>query len=210
MKIALQLGWHLIRYTLATAISILISALVPFLIASIPLVLAIVWVLAWGAALVFYLLTGEVIDVEMGEPIGLVLVPLLLTLMGVVTMSAALLLTIAFNLLIILPFSIITEFLYGRWFGKHPLIRPGIFVGAGILLGVIIAVIGTIGIASQQSEMSSLQQVGLAAFLFITCVCTEFAFGLSLTLIDAARKGIEIIRKLIKRRQAGDSLPNPI
>jgi hypothetical protein len=199
MKTILQLGWQVFRYTLATCISTLVSALVPTLVASIPLVLAIVWVLAWIAAFLLYLLTGEVIDVELGEPIGLILIPLFLAIMGVVTMSAAILLTIAFNLLIVLPFSLISEAIYGRFIGERPGIRLGIFLGASIILGIIVAVVGVIWVTSQQPEMPLSHQVGLAAFLLVTCICTEFAFGLTSTLMDIARKGAVVIRKQIKK-----------
>jgi hypothetical protein len=209
MKTVLKLGWQLFRYTLATCISIIVSALVPTLVASVPLVLAIVWVLAWIAAFLLYLLTGEVIDVEIGEPIGLIFIPLFLAVMGIATMSAAILLTIAFNLLIVLPFSLISEAIYRRFVGERPGIRLGIFLGAGVVLGIIVAVVGVIWVTSQQPEMPLSHQVGLAAFLLVTCICTEFVFGLTLTLIDIARKGAVVIRKQIKKRREGRSLPHP-
>jgi hypothetical protein len=209
MKTVLHLFWHLIRYSLATCISTIVSALVPTLVASFPLVLAVVWILAWIAAFLLYILTGETIDVEIGEPIGLILIPLFLAIMGVVTMSAAIFVTTIFNLLIVLPFSLITEAIYGRFIGQRPWIRLAVFLGTGVILGVIVAVVGVIWVSSQQPEMPLSHQVGLAGFLLVTCICTEFAFGLTLTLMDIARKGAIAIRKRIKKLREDHSLPNP-
>src|SRR5690349_14976380 len=105
--------WNMIRYVLATAASIIATGVMPFVIASIPLIFALVWVIIWAVVLLFASF-GASADIPIDEPIGIVLIPLLMSVLGAITVSAAVLLTIAFNLIIVLPFSIFVEILNKR------------------------------------------------------------------------------------------------
>ena len=208
-RTSLQLVWHAVRYIVATSVSTVISGIIPFVIASLPLVLAIVWVLAWVAAFLLYILTGEVIDVEMGDPIGLVLVPLMLSIMGVVSITAVILVVTVFNLFIIFPVALVTEII-SLQIGVHRWsLRLGIFLSVGILLGTIVGVAGVLLITGQQGEVSLSEQVGIGALLAVICICTEFVFGMTLMLMDLARKGLVVVSRKWKNLRERRKLPQP-
>jgi hypothetical protein len=89
---------NIARYSLATITSTIVTGIMPFVIASIPLIFALVWVILWAVVLLFAFF-GVYIDVPMDEPIGIVLIPLIASVLGAISVSAAVLLTIAFNLI---------------------------------------------------------------------------------------------------------------
>ena len=193
--------WHLFRYAVATCVSTTISAIVPFLIASLPLVLAALWILIWIAAFLLYILTGEAVDFD-ADPIGIVLIPLMLSIIGVASVSAILLVVTAFNILIVFPFSFVTEIVSQRLGVYRWSLRPIIFLGAGVFVGVITSLVGIVLMAGQQTEIPLLHQLGVVVFLMLICVCTVFAFGMTLIIMDLSKKGFAVIRmKRLRRHQ---------
>ena len=183
VKPALRVAWHLVRYTIATCASTAVSAALPLVIAFTPLGLAVMWVLAWVAALVFYALTGEAIDLEMDSPLGIVLVPLLLLLFGIACVSAVLLLAIAFNVLAVLPISLITEFVCRRLRVRAILPRLGIFLVAGLLLGITLAGIAGAAIAFGHFQVPPVALPISALALLAACAGAVFTSGLVLTML---------------------------
>jgi hypothetical protein len=135
---AIRVVWHLFRYTLATCISTAVSAALPVLVGSAPIVAAIGWTLAWDAALLFFVLTGESIAIEIGEPVGIVIVPALLMAFGTASVSAAFSLAAAFSLVAVLPVSLLTEFACWRLSFRAIIWRLGSFLITGLFLGVAV------------------------------------------------------------------------
>jgi hypothetical protein len=135
---AIRVVWHLFRYTLATCISTAASAVLPVLVGSAPIAVAIGWILAWGAALLFFVLTGESIGIEIGEPVGIVIVPALLMAFGTASVSAALSLAAAFSVVAVLPVSLLTECACWRLSFRAIILRLVSFLVAGLFLGVAV------------------------------------------------------------------------
>jgi len=183
VKPALRVAWHLVRYTVATCASTAVSAALPLVIAFTPLVMAVMWVLAWVAALMFYALTGEAIDLEMDSPLGIVLVPLLLLLFGIACISAVLLLAVAFNVLAVLPISLIAEFICRRLRVRAILPRLGIFLLAGLLLGSALAGIAGAAIGLGHLQVPPVALLVSTLALLAACAGAVFTSGLALTML---------------------------
>ena len=178
---AIRVVWHLFRYTLATCISTAASAVLPVLVGSAPIAVAIGWILAWGAALLFFVLTGESIGIEIGEPVGIVIVPALLMAFGTASVSAALSLAAAFSVVAVLPVSLLTEFACWRLSFRAIILRLVSFLVAGLFLGVAVGGITVALAAYHQIQAPPLALLGLAMVLSLISVCAVFTSGLVLT-----------------------------
>lgn len=172
--------WHVVRYAIATGVSTAVAAILPVAISCIPIALAIVWVLAWGIALVLYALTGDPSGIEMEEPLGIILVPLLLLVFGIVSAIISLVLAIAFGILIVLPISLAIELACWRLPIRAAMPRLGSFLLAGLFLGAMLAVLLLAIGGFQQVQASPLPWLGAAAWLSSTGIGAVFASGLVL------------------------------
>jgi len=205
VKPALRVAWHLVRYTVATCASTAVSAALPMVIAFTPLVMAVMWVLAWVAALMFYALTGEAIDLEMDSPLGIVLVPLLLLLFGIACISAVLLLAVAFNVLAVLPISLIAEFICRRLRVRAILPRLGIFLLAGLLLGSALAGIAGAAIGLGRLQVPPVALLVSTLALLAACAGAVFTSGLALTMLFPSKGHSDGTLSSIKDKIAGFS-----
>lgn len=186
----LRFVWHVTRYSVATCVSTVVTAILPVLISCIPIALAIVWVLSWVAAFLLYALTGETIGVEMEEPIGLVIVPLGLLVVGFVALVISVLLAIAFSILVVLPLSLITEFIC-RWLSIRTFtLRLASFLLVGLLLGFTLNIILLLIGGFNHLQTSPLVLLGLGIWLALTCFSAVFMSGLSLMTMSFTRNGI--------------------
>jgi hypothetical protein len=149
--------------------------------------MAIGWVLAWMAALVFYIVTGEPVGIEMEEPLGIVLVPLLLLAFGIFAVSIVLLLATGFSVLAVLPISLIVELVCWRLSIRSIILRLGSFFTAGLLLGVIVVTITVMIIEIRQIPAPSLVLLGVTLSLLMTCVCAMFVSGITLTTLSLVK-----------------------
>ncbi len=199
MKTAIRVVWHIIRYTVATCVSTAMSAVLPVIIASTPIILSIAWVLLWVAMFLLYVLTGESIDMEIGHPLGIVLVPLLFSVFGIVSVSTALLLVVAFNVLVVLPVSLITEFIC-RHLSVRAILRLASFVIAGLLLGVAAVSIMVMIVSGQQTQTTPFALFGVAIILLLTCICTVFTSGFILTTMSLVKDKAVIFIVALKER----------
>ena len=187
MKTATRILWHIIRYTTATCISTVVSAALPLVAASVPVLMAVGWVLAWGAAFVFYIVTGEPVGIEMDEPLGIVLVPFLLLAFGIFAVSIVLLLATGFSVLAVLPISLITELVCWQLSIRSVILRLGSFLTAGLFLGVIIVTITAMIIEIRQIPASSLVLLEVTLSLLMMCVCAVFVSGITLTTLSLVK-----------------------
>lgn len=201
MKTLVKVVWHLIRYTIATCISTVVSGLLPLLAASIPIFMAIAWVLVWVLVLVICLLGGENMlqDVPMGDPFGLVLVPLMFGGIGVIAVSAISLVVVAFNVLIVLPVSLATDFVCQRLSVRGVVPRLGSFLLSGFLLGLVVAsiVVTLFSLYHPDVSVGALFVSGLV--ILAICDGVVFVFGFTLTVLSTF-KGM-VFRLKARRRQ---------
>jgi len=129
----------------------------------------------------FFVLTGESIGIEIGEPVGIVIVPALLMAFGTASVSAALSLAAAFSVVAVLPVSLLTEFACWRLSFRAIILRLVSFLVAGLLLGVAVGGI-TVALATYlQIQAPPLALLGLAMAFSLTSVCAVFTSGLVLT-----------------------------
>jgi hypothetical protein len=89
------------------------------------------------------------------------------------------------------------------------MLRLGTFLCGGVLLGIIVGVIGVLLITGYQEEISLSEQIGIIAFLMVTCIGIEFIFGVALILVNVIRKGLEMIWRKLKEVQERRDLPAP-
>lgn len=189
MKTLIKVTWHLIRYTIATWVSTAVSGLLPLLVASMPLFMAVAWVLVWVLDFVVHSLTGESIlqDVLVDDPFGTILVPLMLGGIGAFAVSAISLVIVAFNVLTVLPTSLATEFVFQRLSVRGVVPRLGGFLLSGLLLGTAIASIVMIlfGFYHPDTPIGALSASWLV--ILVICDCVVFVFGLVLTILSALK-----------------------
>jgi len=190
----------MVPYFLATIASTIVTGVMPLAIASIPLILAFVWVILWAVVLLVTFFGGN-IDLPMDEPIGIALIPLLMSVFGAISVSAAILLTVSFNLIFVLPLGIFVEILNKRMGLRNWFLRLGAFFSGGVVLGLIFGVIGMLLAKKIDTDMSLFGQIGIAVFLGITGVVAEFIFGFTLMVIDISQKGFKSGRPLFSHSQ---------
>ena len=190
----------MVPYFLATIASTIVTGVMPLAIASIPLILAFVWVILWAVVLLVTFFGGN-IDLPMDEPIGIALIPLLMSVFGAISVSAAILLTVSFNLIFVLPLGIFVEILNKRMGVRNWFLRLGTFFSGGVVLGLIFGVIGMLLAKKIDTDISLFGQIGVAVFLGITGVVAEFIFGFTLMVIDIVQKGFKSGRPLFSHSQ---------
>jgi hypothetical protein len=189
-----------VPYFLATLASTIVTGVMPLAIASIPLIFAFVWVVLWAVVLLVTVFGGH-IDLPMDEPIGIALIPLLMSVFGAISVSAAILLTVSFNLIFVLPLGIFIEILNKRMGLRNWFLRLGAFFSGGVVLGLIFGVIGMLLAKKIDTDISLFGQIGFAVFLGITGVVAEFIFGFTLMVIDIIQKGFKSGRSLFSHSQ---------
>jgi len=169
-----RIGWHFLRYVVATGVSTVAVAALPVLSV---FVLTVLWFLGFIFALVF--------QFPIDEPMSLLITPLLVALMGIVVVFAVLLLAFAFTVIGVVPISLLAEFACWRLSIRTIWARLIGFLLAGVLLG---AVTGTIGVLAIQPN--SVASAGLTfTVLMSVSVCIVFLFGLTLTSMTVAKDG---------------------
>lgn len=205
MKSALRLIWHTLRYGIATAISTALSAIIPVFIGSIPILLSILWILAWIALAALYFLTGDMgWEGEIGSPIAAALMPILFSALGIASITAALLAALAFGLLGILPASLLTEFICWRLSVRNIFARLAAFLIGGGILGVGLS---GLFLLVNQVEKLVLKPTSLAiviAIALMASVASVFTSGLILTGLTSLKN---IAAKLINQAQAHNQQP---
>jgi len=198
--------WRIARYLFATSVSIVVTLVIPLVIASIPFLIAIIWVLMWIFVFIIVLLIPDT-NVPMDSPMGVVLIPFLLSIIGIVSVSTAVLIAVIFNLVVILPFSIFVEILNKQLGLRNWILRLGTFLGGGILLGIIVGIIGIFLANKFDAKISLLQLIGTGAFLGATCVIAEFVFGLALMIADISKIILGVIGRKIADVRERRKLP---
>lgn len=203
MKI-LKAVWHFIRYAIATCISTVVSGLLPLLAASMPIFAAVAWVLVWVLVFVIYLLGGESMlqDVPMGDPFGIVFVPLMLGGIGTLAVSATSLVVVAFNILIVLPVSLVTDLVCRRLAIRGVVPRLGSFLLSGLLAGIAIAGIVVIlfGFYHPDTPIGTLFISG--AMILVICDCVVFVFGLVLTMTSVLKDLVIRLKAWLEQKKA--------
>lgn len=193
--------WFFLRYLLATVSSIIVTVVIPLVIASLPFLFALFWVLLWAFALLFSLLPGQSMDLPMEEPMGIVLIPMLLSIVSAVSASIALVATSVFNFIVILPVGIFIEYFNKRLGLRSWIIRIGSHLVGGFLLGLIVGIIGIILANKLSAGFSLLEQIGIGALLAVICIGGEFIFGISLAILDLIRKFVEFLNGKARNTQ---------
>ena len=193
--------WVFLRYLLATVGSTVVTVAIPLIIASLPFLFALFWVLLWAFALLFSLLPGQSMDLPMDEPIGIVLIPLLLSIVSAISASIALVATIVFNFVVILPVGIFIEYFNKRLGLRNWIIRLGSHLVGGFFLGLVVGLIGIFLANKLGTDFSLLEQVGIGALLATICIGGEFVFGTSLVILDLLRKFLEFLNGKVRNSQ---------
>jgi hypothetical protein len=203
--------WHLIRYTIATCVCTVVSGLLPVLAASMPIFVAAAWVLMWVLMSAIHLLGGEsmVQDVPIGDPIGIVFVPLLLGSIGAFAVSAILIVVTAFNVLIILPVSLATELVCRRLSIRGVVPRLGSFLLSGSLLGIALATIVMTLFGSYHPDVPANILLVSGLVILVICDCVVFVFGFVLIMLSTL-KSVVIRLKARWRQKRASTTPTEI
>lgn len=212
MKVLIKAVWHLIRYIVATCISIVVSGLLPLLAASIPIFMAVAWVLVWALDFVVYSLTGESMlqGVLVDDPFGIVLVPLMFGGIGAFAVSAISLVVVAFNVLIVLPVSLATDLVCQRLSVRSVVPRLGGFLLSGLLLGIAITSIVMILFGFYHPDIPASVLFGSGLVVLLICVCIVFVFGLALTMLSAFKNKIVRLKIRLGQRKLAATAPDEL